>query len=160
MFMGAELAYTFYNIVTPNLFDNISIIFILSFLFWEIPRLLKFFSDENTQGLYPEYGRITDFFLLGVGLLAIAYVKTTHSLTNIIQLMQSPSLLLAFVTILIVIPLIIILGFLKRFFARMESGKSITFYIVTMLLDLCHTIFYICFSLIVIPVFGYLLFGG
>ena len=51
----------------------------------------------------------------------------------------------------------VICGFFKRFFARMDKHESVTIFIVHGFLDLAHTAFFIAVAIIVIPAIGFLI---
>ncbi len=58
---------------------------------------------------------------------------------------------------MVTVPLIILMGFLKRFFARVDKHESITIFVVHGFLDLAHTAFFVSLAIIVIPVIGFLI---
>ncbi|MBI5227325.1 hypothetical protein HY988_01940 [Candidatus Micrarchaeota archaeon] len=147
-------------LIKPELFDATAALFIISFIFWEAPRSIKkLISEEYTDGVYPATGRVVDFFLLAVGLSAFIYLKWSDHMQRVLFFLISPGVSFIFLIVIITLPLIILLGFFKRFFARMEGHNSITIFLVQGLLDFSHTVFFITFSLLVIPVLEYLILG-
>ncbi|MBU0591851.1 hypothetical protein KKF81_00835 [Candidatus Micrarchaeota archaeon] len=148
----------FFNLLTPSLFTNASVLLVACFIIWEIPRSIKIISDEYTKGLYPEGGRVVDFSLFAIGIGAMVYFLIGNDI-KVITFIKTPGIISFFLIVSVVAILIIVLGFLKRFFARFE-GNSITVFLTQGLLDLAHTIFHISLTLLAIPVAAYLVFGG
>ncbi len=155
--MAYNIVGDFYSLISVGLFDSASILLIICFIIWEIPRSVKLMSEEYTEGLYPEHGRVVDFVLLALGLLAVFLFMSESS--AILKFMKTPSIIAFFLILLIVIPLIIFIGFLRRFFGTLEHKESITIFLVHGFLDLMHTLFYISLSLLVIPSVAFLLFA-
>jgi hypothetical protein len=156
--MPINIIADFFNIINVQLFDNASILLVACFIIWEIPRSIKILSDEYTKGLYPEGGRVIDLGMFAIGIAAALYFMAGNAL-KIVSFLKTPGITAFFLVILVVIPLIIALGFLKRFFARME-GNSVTVFLTQGFLDLMHTAFQIALALLAVPAIGYLLFGG
>lgn len=150
----------FFGLINAGTFNIYSALFVIAFIVWEIPRSVKLMDEEYTSGVYPPEGRITDFFLLVVGLAAIAFMYSGSNMAHILNFLKHPTFMLFFIPMLVAVPLMILFGFFKRFFSRMEKGKSITVYLVHVLLDLAHTLFFLSLSILLIPVAGLLLFGG
>ncbi len=155
--MAYNIIGDFYSLINVGLFDSASILLIICFIIWEIPRSVKLMSEEYTEGLYPEHGRVVDFVLLALGLLAV-FLFTSES-AAILKFMKTPGIIAFFLILLIVIPLIIFIGFLRRLFGTLEKKESITIFLVHGFLDLMHTIFYISLSLLIIPSIAFLLFA-
>lgn len=156
--MPVNIIADFFNIINADLFTNASILLVACFIIWEIPRSIRLLSDEYTKGLYPEGGRVIDFTMLAIGILAAAYLWM-GSMAKVVAYLKTPGITAFFIIVLAVIPIIIALGFLKRLFTRMD-GNSVTVFLTQGFLDLMHTVFHICLALLVIPAFSYLLFGG
>lgn len=157
--MPLNIIADFFGILSVGLLNSISTLLVISFIIWELPRSIKLISEDYTKGLYPEYGRVVDFFLLGIGLLCLIYLQIDRNSENVITFLKTPGITAFFLILIIVIPIIIILGYLRRIFGRMESNNSITAFLTQAFLDLMHTIFYICLSSILIPIVGYLILG-
>lgn len=157
--MAPNLIADFFSLINVSLFNYASMLLIICFIIWEIPRSVKIISREYTEGLYPEGGRVADFVLLIIGLGSVHYYLTNSHVTGVVSFLKAPGITSFFLIVMAVVSLIIFLGFLKRLFERTE-GKSITVFLAQAFLDLMHTIFYICLTILVVPIVGYLLFGG
>jgi hypothetical protein len=143
--------------INLGLFDNAMVFLIIGFAIWEVPRSFHIISEEYTKDLYPEHGRVTDFVLLVIGLLAAFFFMGNG--TDIVSFLKKPGIVAFFLVLLVVIPLIIVLSFLRRFFGRLEKGESITIFLTHGFLDLMHTLFYLGLTILVIPSAGFLLLG-
>ena len=157
--MPLNILADFFSIINPSFFDAAAVVFFITFIIWELPRSMKIIAEEYTKGAYPEYGRVVDFALLSVGILSLAYLYLFNALDRVVVFLKTPGITAIFLILMVAIPLIIALGFFKRFFGRMEKHESITIFLVHALLDMMHTIFYICLAIIFIPAFGYLVLG-
>jgi hypothetical protein len=147
----------FFNVINLSLFDTANVLLVVGFIVWEVPRSFHIISEEYTKDLYPEHGRVTDFVLLGIGLLAVFFFMINGM--DIVQFLKKPGIIPFFLVLLVVIPLIIALSFFRRFFGRLEKGESLTIFLTHGFLDLMHTLFYISLAVLVIPALGFLLFG-
>jgi len=143
----------------PATFSVATVIFILGFILWELPRSIKIMDEEYTTGLYPEMGRVFDIIILIIGLVCIAFLYFMDGLDKVLYFLKYQNLFVLFAILIIAIPIIIFLGYLKRFLKRINEHESMTVFIVHNLLDLAHTAFFISFTIILIPVLLYLLFG-
>ena len=148
----------FFSLIDVSLFDTASLLMIICFVIWEIPRSVKLISEEYTEGLYPEGGRVADFGLFAIGLVSVYYFMTGSNAAGVVSFLKTPGITAFFLVVMVVVSLIIFLGFLKRFFERTE-GRSITVFLTQSFLDLMHTLFYISLTILVVPAVGYLLFG-
>lgn len=155
--MGYNLIGEFFSVLNTSLFEAAAVLMVIGFLIWEIPRSVKIMDDEYTYGLYPEGGRMVDIALLVIGLITIAFLFT-GSLHDMISFLKKPGITAFFLIIMAVIPLILILGFFKRFFPRFD-GNSATVFLTQGFLDFMRTIFYISLSILVVPTIGYLVAG-
>ena len=155
--MAYNIIADFFNLVDLGLFDAASVLLIVGFIIYELPRSVKIISEEYTKGFYPETGRVIDFGLLVIGLITIVFYRL--SAIKIIAFVKTPGIISFFLILLVVIPLLIIVGYLKRFFGRFDADKSITLFLTHSFLDLMHTIFYVGLSILVIPAVGFLIFG-
>jgi hypothetical protein len=157
--MAFNLIADFFSIISPSLFDTASVILILSFIVWELPRSVKIISEEYTSGLYPDTGRVVDFGLLFIGLVAIAYLMFFNATQHVVTFLKTPGITSLFLIIMVTVPLLILLGFLKRFFGRFDSHNSVTVFLVHGFLDFMHTLFFISLVILAVPVAGFLLLG-
>ncbi len=148
----------FYNIIDIGLFDLASLVLIVGYLIYEIPRSIKVMDEEYTKGFYPETGRVLDIALFIVGILTILFYKMNA--IKIIAFVKNSGLIAFFLILLVVIPLLIMVGYLKRFFARFDSNKSVTLFLTHSFLDLMHTLFYLGFAVLLIPEIGFVIFGN
>ena len=147
-------------LIRPEVFDATAALLVISFILWEAPRSIKkLVAEEYTDGVYPATGRVVDFFLLTLGLVAFIYLNWADNMQKVLFFLISPGVNFVFLIVMITLPIIILLGFFKRFFSRMEAHNSITIFLVQGLLDLCHTLFFISFSLLMVPVLEYLIVG-
>lgn len=149
----------FFSIINVSLFNTASILLVACFIIWEIPRSIKLMSEEYTHGLYPEGGRVVDFALFAIGLASVMYITAGNNAATVVSFLKTPGITAFFLVVMAVVPLIIFLGFLKRFFARTE-GNSIAVFLAQGFLDFMHTLFHISLAVLVVPALGYLLFGG
>jgi hypothetical protein len=155
--MAYDIIGDFFSIINIGLFDTASILLIISYIVWEAPRSLKILSEEFTKELYPEHGRLVDISLLVVGVIALLLFMMDAQ--KIVTFAKKPGIISFLLVLLVVLPIILLLGFFQRFFARMDAGKSASIFLTQGLLDFAHTIFYISFALLVIPAAAYLIFG-
>jgi len=147
----------FFNLINLGLFDTATMLMIMGFILWEIPRSFKVISEEYTKGLYPEHGRVVDFVLLGIGLIAVFFFMDNAK--EIVAFLKKPGITSFFLILMVTIPLIIFFGFIKRLFGRMEGNESITVFLAQGFLDLMHTLFYIGLTILLIPGIGFLFLG-
>lgn len=137
------------DIITQELIGLSSVLFFLCFLIWEIPRSVKVMDEEYTQGVYPELGRVFDIVIFVIGLIAI--ILFYLNMDDIIDAVTMPTFSLAYTIIFFAIPILIFLGFLQRSLKRINDQQSVTVFLVHGFLDLSHTIFFITFSIILVP---------
>ncbi len=137
------------DIITEELIGLSSVLFFLCFLIWEIPRSVKVMDEEYTQGVYPELGRVFDIVIFIIGLIAI--ILFYLNMDDIIDAVTMPTFSLAYTIIFFAIPILIFLGFLQRSLKRINDQQSVTVFLVHGFLDLSHTIFFITFSIILVP---------
>lgn len=147
----------FFNFINIPLFYSFSTLLIISFIVWELPRSIKLMDPEYTKGLYPEGGRIPDFFLLAIGLLCMGFFMFGSNSQRIIAFLRTPGITALYIILMVVVPLIIILGYFKRFFGRMDHHDSVTVFLVHGFLDLAHTAFFVSLSILAIPIIGFLI---
>jgi O-antigen/teichoic acid export membrane protein len=130
----------------------------ISFITWELPRSIKkLVNQEYTAGLYPETGRVVDFFFLFCGIFAMIYLLLLNNLQSVLAFLKTPGITSFYLIILVTIPLIILMGFFKRFFEKMGQHESLTVYFVQSFLDLMHTLFFVSVAVLAIPTVGYLI---
>ncbi|MFH1393329.1 MAG: hypothetical protein ABII71_06375 [Candidatus Micrarchaeota archaeon] len=155
-----DVAEMFFHIVTPQMFDVISALLIITFIQWELPRTVKLLDEEYTNDVYPETGRVIDIilFLIGIGAMFVLYQG--NNMAKMITLLHNTYLMLIFIPVMIVIPLMIFLGYFKRFFARMDQHKSLTVFMVQSTLDFGHTLFFVSLVLLLVPALLFLVLAG
>lgn len=157
--MALNIIADFFNLINVQLFDTFTVLLIVGFIIWEIPRSVKVIAEEYTKGLYPENSRVVDFLLLFVGLLSILLFMLDGNAQKIVTFLKTPGITSFFLILMIAIPLIVILGYLKRIFGRMQSHDSVTIFLTHAFLDLMHTIFQLSLAILFIPAAGFLLLG-
>ena len=140
-------------------FTVATVLFIIGFIIWELPRSIKIMDEEYNDSLYPEMGRVFDIIVLILGLVCIAFLYFMDGLGKVIHFLKYENLFVLFAIIIIAIPVLIFMGYLKRILSRINEHESMTVFLVHNFLDLAHTVFFICFTIIVIPVVLYFLFG-
>ncbi|MFH1785426.1 MAG: hypothetical protein ABH842_03275 [Candidatus Micrarchaeota archaeon] len=155
--MALNLLGDFFSILTPSLFLSSSILLIIGFIIWEFPRSIKFIDGEYTRGLYPENGRVIDFFFLFWGILSVIYLLVLNNSADVLKFLKTPGITSFYIVIMVTVPLIVIMGYFKRFFERMGKQESITIFFTQEFLDLMHTIFLVSLSILAIPSIGYLI---
>jgi hypothetical protein len=155
--MAYNIIADFFNMINPALFDTASVLFIISFIAWELPRSVKIISEEYTKGIYPDTGRVIDFALLFVGLASMGYLLLFNSTERVASFLKTPGITSIFLIILVTVPVLILLGFLKRFFGRLDAHNSVTIFLVHGFLDFMHTIFFISLVILAAPTTGFLL---
>ena len=147
----------FFSILTPSLFTSWSAILVVCFILWELPRSLHLISEEYSKGLYPENSRVIDFFFFFWGVIGILYLFLLNNSEKVLLFLKTPGITAFYLVIMITIPLIILMGYAKRFFERMHHHESITIFMVQCFMDLVHTLFFISLSVLLVPIFGYLI---
>lgn len=157
--MALNLIADFFEIINVPLFDTLSVILVISFIVWELPRSVKVISEEYTKGLYPETGRVADIVLFAAGLLSVVYFMLDNNAEHIVAFLKTPGVTAFLLILMLAIPLIIIMGYLKRLFSSMEAHNSATIFLTHAFLDLMHTLFHISLTALFVPAVGHLLFG-
>ncbi len=155
--MAFNIIAEFFNLIDIGLFDAASLLLIIGFLIWEIPRSFQVIPEEYIVGFYPEYGRVVDFVLLAVGLLAIAFFSMNSA--DIVKYLKTPGVTSYFLILMLVVPLIIVLSFFRKFAAGLDKHESISIFLTHGFLDLMHALFYLGLTFLVIPAAGFLIFG-
>jgi hypothetical protein len=138
--------------LNPGLIQLSAVLFVISFIIWELPRSLKIIDEEYTKDVYPQGGKVFDYIVFIIGLIAAAFFFM--NMDNVISAMKMPTYSLAFTVIYIAVPLLIIFGFIRRVLKRINNEKhdSIVVFIINCFLDLSHTVFFITFSMLLVPV--------
>ncbi len=147
------------KIFTPETFDILAALFVITFIQWEFPRTIKIIDEEYTEGLYPPGGRVLDIIVFIAGLFSFYILYSGSTMEKLMYYLDHSPLLVLIIPVTVVVPIMIMMGFFKRFFSKIEAGKSITVFSVQTLLDLAHTLFFISIVLVVIPLIFYFLFG-
>ncbi len=149
----------FFNFINLSLFDTMSVVLIICFIIWEVPRSVKIIGEEYTKGLYPDNGRVADFFLFAIGILSVIFYFMGDNSENMVRFLHTPGITSFFLILMVTVPIIIALGYLKRFFARMGEHDSVTIFLTHAFLDLMHTLFHIALAFMAIPALGLLIIG-
>ena len=125
----------------------------------EAPRSFKLMPEEYSRDLYPENGRVADFLFFAIGLSSVAFFLPGSNAGKIVSFLKTPGVTALFLILMVSIPLIVALGFVKRFFTRIDKHESVAIFLVHALLDLAHTLFYVSLLIMSIPALGFLLMG-
>ncbi len=149
----------FFDLINTSLFDSAAVVLIISFIIWEVPRTIKLIDEEYTKGLYPDQGRVIDITLFVIGLITIGFYLAGGNADNYVKFLHTPGITSLFLILMVTVPIIIALGFLKRFFSRLDGHNSIAVFAAHGFLDLMHTLFFIALATMVIPAVGLLLIG-
>jgi len=157
--MAYQILAPLFNLVNPSTFIVTSVLLVISFLVWEIPRSVRIFSEEYTRGLYPEYGRVVDIILFVIGLAAALFLYISPNAERLAFFVKNPSFFPMLMIILLVSLVVIIMGFLKRAGERTGRHESVTVFLVQTILDLAHSIFFISFAILLIPLVAFFIFG-
>jgi hypothetical protein len=155
--MPLNIIADFFNFINIPLFDAATVLLIISFIVWEVPRSVKLLDEEYTKGIYPDGGRVPDILLFVVGLACAGFFLLGNNAEKIVTFLHTPGVTALYIIILVTIPIIISLGFFKRFFSRMDKHESITIFFVHGFLDFFHTTFFIAVALLAVPVAGFLI---
>lgn len=150
----------FLQFFEPFTFYLATVLFILCFIIWEVPRSLKVMSEEYSKGVYPEMGRVFDILLMFAGLGSIVFLYFIGGINEVNYFLRHEALMPIFAIVLIAIPLLVFMGYLKRFVGRIDKHDSFTTFCVHNFLDFTHTLFFISFSFLFITTLIYLIFGG
>ncbi len=150
---------TLLGIIEPSTFSLATVLFIIGFIVYELPRSVKIMDEEYTTGFYPDSGRVFDVIVLFFGLISIAFLYLMDGVDEVRDFMTHASLLPVFMIVLIAVPVFVGLGYMKRLISRIDKHESVTIFLVHSFLDLGHTVFFICFSLLFVPVLLYFLFS-
>ena len=121
----------------------------ISLVVWEIPRFSKMFEEEWVKGLYPDGGKAVDIILLVIGLLCFLYMQA--SATVLLTLPEKPGFNMVLGAGLAALPLVILLGFVGRFFSKMDAKLPLSAFIVQTILDFVHSVFFVCFIGLALP---------
>ncbi len=157
--MAYQILAPLFDLVNPSTFITSSVLLVISFLVWEIPRSVRIFSEEYTKGLYPEYGRVVDIILFVIGLAAALFLYIVPNAEKLAFFVKNPSFFPMLMIILLVAFIVLIMGFLKRAGERTGKHESVTIFLVQTILDLAHTLFFISLAIILIPLIAFLIFG-
>jgi len=149
----------FFGILEPSTFSLATVLFVIGFIAYELPRSVRIMAEEYTSGFYPDEGRVFDVIVLFFGLVSVVYLYLMDGMRDVIDFMRHESLMPIFLIIIIAVPVLIALGYLKRLLSRINKHESVTIFLVHSILDLAHTVFLICFSMLFIPTLLYFLFS-
>jgi hypothetical protein len=157
--MPLNIIADFFNLINITFFDIASVVLVISFIVWEAPRSFKLMPEEYSRDLYPENGRVADFLFFAIGLSSVAFFLLGSNAGKIVSFLKTPGVTALFLILMVSIPLIVALGFVKRFFTRIDKHESVAIFLVHALLDLAHTLFYVSLLIMSIPALGFLLMG-
>ena len=157
--MALNIIADFFSMINVPLFDSLTVVLVASYIIWEIPRSIKVVSEEYTKGLYPENGRVIDIFLFILGGLTIVFFMMDNNAEHIVSFLRTPGITAFFLVLMLAIPLIIAMGFIKRLFSRLDGHNSVAIFLTHSFLDLMHTLFFIAFTALFVPAAGYLALG-
>jgi uncharacterized membrane protein len=147
--MASDLSYYLVQYLGASNLNLVLLGLVLAFLVWEIPRFAKMFEEDWIKGLYPENGKVIDVILLIIGVLSFVFSQLNSE--KLVQLAYKPLFPMVLAAGLVAFSLIILLGFVGRFFSRMDEKLNVSAFIVQTLLDFFHTVFFICFVGLVFP---------
>lgn len=157
--MALNIIADFFSVINVPMFDAMSMILVSSFIVWEIPRSIKVVSEEYTKGLYPDNQRVVDIFMFLIGILAIIFFMMDNNAERIVAFLKTPGITAFFLVLMLAIPLIVIIGYFKRLFSRLDGNNSVAVFLTHAFLDLMHTLFHIAFTVLVVSAAGYLAIG-
>lgn len=147
--MASELSYYLIQFLSNSNINLAVLALFVSYLIWEIPRLSKMLEEEWLKGLYPEQGRVLDLMMLLLGIGAFLYLQANLPSAAKLAYMQGYSLILA--AGLVALPVILLLSFVGRFFSRMDAELEVAAFLIQTILDLVHTVFFVCFVGLLLP---------
>ncbi len=153
-----DLIPDFFAIVTPTLFIYASIVMFIAFAIWELPRTMKLLSPECSRGIYPETGRMIDIVLFALGFICVLLLFGFGRMDKAISAMRSPGQISIFIILLIVLPILAIVRFVKRIFSRFDAHNEIGIFTTQTILDLTHHIFFIACAIVLLGVAGSFIF--
>jgi len=157
--MALNLLGDFFSFINIPMFDAMTVILIISYIIWEVPRTVKLLSDEYTTGLYPENGRVIDVAMFVIGLASVIFFMMGNNAERIVTFLKTPGVTAFFLVLILAIPLIIAMGFFKRMFVRFDAHNSVTVFLAHTFLDLMHTLFHIALTVLFLPIVGFLAMG-
>lgn len=157
--MAYNLLGDFFSFINIPMFDTMTVLLIVSFIIWEIPRSIKIISEEYTKGLYPDNGRVIDIGMFIVGIASVVFFMLGNNAERIVTFLHTPGITAFFLILMLAIPIIIIIGYFKRLFATFDAHNSIAVFLTHALLDLMHTIFQVSLVVLALPVAGFLIAG-
>jgi len=135
------------NLITMTLF--------LSLIVWEIPRFTKMLDPAWVHGLYPESGRVIDIVLFIAALAS--YLLLISSTKDTLALAYAPLYNFIMAAAILALPIVIALGFIGRIFSRMDAKLESAGFFVQTILDFFHSVFFVCFCLLLVPAAALLL---
>ena len=147
--MELDFAYMLRGVLSPSGLDAILLAFFFSYIVWEIPRATKMLSEEWSKGIYPDKGRTLDIFLLLLGLGAFLFMKM--SMMRLVFIPEHYIMGIVVSVGLVALPIVILLGFIGRFFSRMDTQKETGALLAHTILDLFHTVFFITLICLLLP---------
>ena len=147
--MTPDFSYSLLQYLTPLNLALTFLGFLFAFIVWEAPRSFRLLEEGWMKGVYPEHGKVVDVVLLVVGFVSFIFMQL--NLQNIIQLVYRPVYELLLPGGMMAIPIVFLLGFAGRIFARMDAKHEPSSFMMQTALDFVHTLFFICFVALVLP---------
>jgi hypothetical protein len=147
--MAPDFAYYLVQYLSPSGLLYTMAAFILSFILWEAPKYLRLLDDEWLKGIYPEHGKLLDIAFLAVGVFSFIFMQLNIGSLSILPYKPGYDVLLS--ASLVALPIILALGFFGRVFSRMDAKHEVPSFFTHTVLDLVHTVFFICLLALVLP---------
>jgi len=146
--------------------DNVlltTIVFVVAFIIYELPDILKLFKSEDAE-YEEEYeeppGKILNGILFVIGLLITVFVYFGGKLPYLVSFIKNYSYSVPTLIALVSISIIAIFGFLKKVATLIEKDAPVGKLLKHSFFELGKTVFYISLAILVIPALLFLLFGG
>ncbi len=147
--MAFDIVFYVLQYLTFDGLASAAVLFLITFVIWEAPRFFKILDDDVTKGLYPGYGKAVDIAALVVGLASFVFLLLNMYRLAPLALSHDYGLLLA--GGLLGLPVVLLLAYLGRLFNRMDAKHEPHVFMLHMLLDLVHTVFYMLFLGLLVP---------
>jgi hypothetical protein len=147
--MAFDIVFYVLQYLTFDGLASTAILFLIAFVLWEAPRFFKILDDDVTKGLYPGYGKAVDIAALVIGLGSFVFLLFNMYKLAPLALSHDYGLLLA--GGLLGLPVVLLLAYFGRLFNRMDAKHEPQVFILHMVLDLVHTIFYILLLGLLVP---------
>jgi|GEM_PF-5423027 len=146
--------------------DNIqltAIVFVVSFIIYEIPDILRVLRPDDEHESYEEDlgpGRILNGILFILGLATIIFLYFGGNLSNIIGFTRNQSIGVPLLIALVSVAIIAFFAFFKKVIALVDKDTPFGKLIKETIFELGKTVFYISFAIMVLPAVLFLLLGS